>query len=151
MPLVLNASSVEQTVQAHGAWFTFGPGQMKMMNDDKVGFLTSYKAYMGFVALPESMEDPAFANSEAGKKILAEAKAAGVNNRIKHLDAVKQNELVSLKRDLEQKNIKADVRAFMSDGAIAAMKEIVGYQKKGQDEAAKKIAEIEELEKLLEG
>lgn len=149
MALIMNACSINQSVQVHGAWFTFGPGQIKDMQEDKVFFLTSRKGYLGFVTLPDEMADLDFRNSKDGQEILAKAKVEGVGKRIAHLESVRDNELVSLKRDLEQKNIKSDPRSFMSDGAIAAMEELAQYKKKNASETEKRIERVKQLEELL--
>lgn len=149
MPLVMNATSKEVVVQAHGAWFTFAPNQIKDMHEDKVAFLTSNKAYLGFVGLPEELADLDTRNSAKGKEIIAAKKAEGVSNRIRHLELVRDNELISLKRDLDQKNITGDVRAYMSEGAINAMQELVTYKKANADVNEKKVEKIKELEAAL--
>jgi hypothetical protein len=91
MPFVMNASSKEQTVQAHGAYFTFGPGQIKEMSENKVYFLSSAKAYLGFVAIPEEAADVEWRNSPEGKAKIEELRATGIQNRIQHLEWLKNN------------------------------------------------------------
>lgn len=150
MALVMNASATAQEVQVFGKYFTFAPGQIKQMQESHVAFLTSRKAYLGFVDLPETLEDLEFKASKEGQKIIADAKARGVASRVQHLNQVRDNELISLKQDLEQANIKGDVRAWMSKGAVNAMKELATYRAKNQDTESNKIKEIEALEKLLE-
>jgi ABC-type sulfate transport system substrate-binding protein len=151
MPLVMNASSKEQTVQVHGAWFTFAPNQIKEMNENKVFFLATNKAYMGFVSVPDELADISFRQSKEGQEMEAKARMQGIASRVKHLEQVRDNELIGLKRDLEQKNIQADVRAFLSEGCIAAMEELVSYKTRKADDTAKKIERVKELEAALEG
>jgi len=150
MPYVMNASSVEQQVRVHGSWFTFKPKQIKEMHDDKVYFLTSNCAYLGFVTLPDTLSDLEFKQSEEGQKLIKEAEERGVANRIAFLESLKQNELVALQRDLDQKNLKYDARLEMSPQMVGHFEELASYKVAKQDEAQKKIDRVKEIEKLLE-
>jgi hypothetical protein len=150
MPLVMNASSQEQQVRVHGAWFTFSPGQIKDMHEDKVFFLTSTCSYLGFVGLPESLSDIDFKNSEAGQKLLAEAKQKGIANRVAFLESLKRNEIVSLQRDLDKANQKYDARLEMDPAMLPQLEELATYKIKKQDEAQKKLDRIKEIEAQLE-
>src|SRR5438128_2242204 len=110
MPLIMNASSQEQQVRVHGAWFTFKPKQIKEMHEDKVYFLTAQCGYLGFVTLPDSLSDLDYKQSAAGKAAIAEAESIGIQNRIQYLEMLKKNEIVSLQRDLDRANLKYDSR-----------------------------------------
>lgn len=149
MALVMNASCVEQAVQVHGSWFTFKPDQIKDMHSDKVFHLVSKKGEQGFVSLPDDLSDLDFRQSKEGQAMITAAKAQGIANRVKHLEWLRDNELVSLKRDLEQKNIGSDPRAFMSDDAVKALEELSSYKNKSKSDDAAKIARIKELEAAL--
>lgn len=146
MALVMNASAVTQTAQVHGSYFTFAPGQIKDMQDPKVDFLTSHKAYLGFVALPESMSDLEFRNTEEGKAILEQAKALGVANRIKHLDWLIANETKSLRNDMDKANLKSETSAEFNAPALqGALKEKKEYRAKKADALAQQVDEINKL------
>jgi hypothetical protein len=153
MPFVMNASSKEQSVQAHGAWFTFSAGQIKEMGQSKVDFLTSNKAYMGFVAVPEEFADLDYRNSPEGKAKLEQIRTNGISNRIKHLEWLKNNELKSLRKDMDKANIKAEVESEMTDESTIALKgaleELKGYQAKKSDPVKERAAQIRELEAAL--
>lgn len=150
MPLVMNASSKEQTVQVHGAWFTFNPGQIKEMNDDKVHFLTSTKSYMGFVGVPDKYSDIDARNSESGKKELEEIRATGVSNRIKHLEWLRANEIQSLRKDMDKQNIKAEVESEYTSESFAALKsalqELKTYKTRSADKVKERADELRALE-----
>jgi len=150
----MNASARPQQVQAHGAWFAFAPEQIKEMNDDKVAFLTSVKAYLGFVSVPETLADLDFRQSKEGKELMVEVKKSGIANRIKHLEWLKHNELKSLRVDMDKANIKADISSEMtgeSSKALAeALKELKEYSVKKINEVQKTMDEINELAKELE-
>lgn len=153
MALVMNASSKEQTVQVHGAWFTFAPGAIKEMNDNKVAFLSSNKAYLGFVAVPEKFGEVEERNSPEGKRELEELKAAGITNRIKHLEWLRNNEMQSLRQDMDKKSIKAETETEMSTDSFAALKgaleELKGYKSKTADTVKQRAAELKELAAAL--
>jgi hypothetical protein len=107
--LVMNALDKEVSVQALGNWFTLKPGQVKRFRSEIGNFMIREKRYMGLVGLPDEFEEPEYKTSEDGIRILEEKKNEGVRNRIQHLQAQINNLQVSLRRDLEMKNIKADV------------------------------------------
>jgi len=150
MALVLNCLKQEVSVQALGDWFTFKGEQMKELNDNKATFIGDRKAYLGFVRVPEAFADVEYRNSEEGKAALEALKKQGITARCDFLRQTVNNELVSLKGDLDRANIQADVRAYMSPGATAAMEELASYKRSDAEAAAAKIKHIEELEKLLE-
>lgn len=149
MALVMNASSQEQQIRVHGAWFTFKPKQMKDMHEDKVFFLTSTAAYLGFVGLPDSLADLEFRASEEGKAILQAAEEQGIRNRIEYLEMLKTNETVSLQRDLDQQGLKYDSRLEVKPAMMKNFEELVSYKAKKQDEAQKQVDRIKEIEELL--
>ncbi len=153
MALVLNASCKMQSVQVHGSWFEFAPGQIKSMNEDKVFFLSSTKAYQGFVSVSDRFEDPGYQNTPEGKAELAEAKQNGVNSRIAHLEWLKHNELKSLRGDMDKANIKADVASEMSTSSskalVSALEELKEYRAKSNDDVQDTMKKVQELEKAL--
>lgn len=150
MPFVMNASNTEHQVRVHGSWFTFAPKAQKEMNADKVFFLVSNCSHLGFVGLPEKFGDLEYRGTKEGKEALARAEAEGIQNRVKHLEQLKHNELVSLQRDIDQAGLKYDARSHMSDQMIKQMEELAAYKVKKQDEAAQKIQRIKDIEKALE-
>ncbi len=153
MALVLNASCRPQSVQVHGSWFEFQPGQIKMMNEDKVFFLTSNKSYLGFVGVSDQFEDPAYKETEKGKEELAAAKQNGVSNRIAHLEWLKNNELKSLRGDMDKANMKAEVATEMSSASskalVGALEELKEYRAKRTDEVQDTMNRVKELEAAL--
>lgn len=149
MALVMNASSQEQSVRVHGSWFTFTPGQIKDMHEDKVYFLSSNCAYLGFVSLPETLADLEFRSSEEGKTIIQKAKETGIANRIQHLEELKRNELVSLQRDIDKSNMKYDARLEMASGMVKNLEELAGYKSRSQDAKQQQLDRVKEIEKLL--
>ncbi len=150
MALVMNATSKEVQVKVHGAWFTFKPNQYKEIHEAKAFHLASTCAYMGFVMLPEEFQDPAFSVTPEGKKILAEAKTNGISNRIGYLEMLKNNELVSLKKDLASKNLQIAPETFMSPGMLENLKELVSYKKESEAGEAERVAQIKTLTDALE-
>lgn len=150
MPLVMNASSKEQQVRVHGAWFTFKPKQIKDMHEDKVFFLTSKCSGQGFVSLPDSLEDMDFRASPEGQVLLKSAEEKGVQLRIAFLEDLKRNELVALQRDLDQKNLKYDARLEITPEMLGNFEELASYKTSKNDEAQKRVDRIKELEKILE-
>lgn len=155
MPLIMNASSKEQMVQVHGSWFTFAPGAIKEMNENKVYFLASNKAYMGFVAVPDKFSDLDERNTKEGKAELEELRMKGIQQRIQHLEWLKHNELKSMREDMDKKNLKAAVESQMSPESFkaltSAMEELKGYQAKSHDTAKERADVLKALQAELDG
>lgn len=146
MAFLYNTTEEKQSVKAVGNWFEFKPGQIKLMNDDIGSFIVKDKKEHGIVALPQEFEEPAYKESEEGKAILAAKKAEGLNNYIDHLRMIVSNNIVSLRRDLEQANIKTDPTVMASDGELKALQLLSKYQA-NQDDAAK--IRSEQMKELL--
>ena len=147
MAVVFNPTAEEVKVQAFGNHFSFKPGQMKVMQDDIASFLAIDKAYLGFVTLPEwVLEDK---SAPEAVQAIKEASKQGVNNRINHLKRIINNLEVSLRRDLEMKNIKMDPTRMATEGELAAYRELAKYRQTQEDEGLKRATEIEELKKTI--
>lgn len=151
MGLIYNASNETQKFQAFGNYFEMAPKATKMFTEKLAHFIKTERGHLGLVELDERFEDPAFKATEEGKKALQAKEAEGVDARCAHLRRVIYNNEVSLRRDLEQANIKVDPKIMASDGEIAAYRELAGYKKAEADTAAAKVEELKKLEKQIRG
>ena len=153
MALVMNASSKDQTVMVHGSWFTFKPQQIKELNDDKVHFLCEKSMHLGFVAVPEELADLDARSSAEGKKKLEALREQGISNRIRHLEWLRNNEMRSLRKDMDKQNIKAEVESEMTGDSFSALssalKELAGYKTKTNDTVKDRAAALKELNAAL--
>jgi len=149
MALIYNASSKDQKVKVFGNWFEIPSGKIKVVQDNIARFMAIDRQDRGFVALSEAFEDPEYKLTPDGQAELAEAKRQGVANRIKALQAVINNETVSLQQDLTMKNINVDSRGYMDDKAVEHLKELTEYRNSKSDEDAAKLQKIKDLEKEL--
>lgn len=149
MALVFNASSSHQQVKVFGNYFELKPGQIKNFEDKIAHFMVTDRKDRGFVSLPEEFMEPSFKDTEEGKAILEEKRKQGIEERIRYLRMLVHNEEVSLQRDHDKQNDKTNVKLLMSDGMIKHYEELASYQTKKDDEALKKAAKIEELQKKL--
>lgn len=151
MALVMNASADTVEFRAYGSHFSMKSGQIKTFQDHIARFIVTNESTrsLGLVGLPEELEDIDFRQSAAGLAAVEEKKKEGVNNRIAHLRQVIYNNQVSLRQDLEKSNLKADPRAFASEGEVKAFEELVKYQAKKEDEDQKRIDKIKALESRL--
>lgn len=149
MAMIMNASVETVHTVVFGNHFTLKPGQMKNFTDHVGKFMSIERRYLGLVGLPEQCEDPEFLASPEGKAVVEAARKQGIENRCRHLRELVYNNQVSLKNDLDKANIKADPRAFASDGEIAAMQELVKYQVAKDDTEAKRVEEIKKLEEKI--
>lgn len=146
---IYNALSKEVVFKALGNHFTMKPGQIKRFNSDIGDFIAKEKGYLGLVALDERFDDPEFKASDEGKALLEERRIDGVNRRVAHLKMIADNLLISLKQDLEIKNMKVDPLALASPGEQSAMEELVSMQRQGKDDEKKKLEQMRALERQL--
>jgi len=148
MALVLSTDIESVKVQAFGNWFEFKPGQVKNMQSDIAHFLTTDKKEYGFVSLPDSLEDEE-RTSNVYKKAVAEANIIGRRNIVEKLSRMRHNIEVSMQRDLDMANIKADPLTMVDNKEAAKAM----YRKLAQfkDIEAKSVeADVDELKKLRE-
>jgi hypothetical protein len=159
MPLVMNALDEENKVVVGGNTFTFKPRQIKeIYQSDIAHIITRYKGEFGFVGLPDDLTyvvhlKPELLEktiSDEHKQIIEDARRAGVDAYVNRLRSLVYNAQVSLKRDLEQKNYKQDVRTEWTKGDVANLENLVKYQGRREDHEQKKFDKIKELEKQLE-
>ena len=149
MALVLNASAETQVFRVHGNTFSMKAGQIKSFQDNIADFIGKERKELGLVILPAELEDLDYRQSPEGISLLEKHRKEGVDNRVKCLRQVIYNNQVSLKRDLEMANIKADPKVFASDGEIAAYEEMAKYQRQLEDAEQAKLDRIKELERKI--
>lgn len=157
MPLVMNALDKENVVRVGGNTFTFKPNQIKeIYNEDIAGIMTRTKAEFGFVGLPQELtyivhlKDPKNIEPEH-ISVISAAKKQGIDNYVQRLRGLVYNAQVSLKKDLEHKNYKQDVRTEWSEGDFENLEELVKYQSTKSDDSQKRIDRAKDLEKKLGG
>lgn len=144
---LMNALDKEQSIRAHGNWFTFKPKQIKMLRSSLVQFVIKSYRDQGFVEVDQTLAgDPAALATPEGKAALEEKVREGVTNYVDHLNKIVSNLTVSLKRDLDMANIKASPVAFATKQEKEAIREIEKYKKL---KLADNNKETEELEKTL--
>lgn len=147
--IVFNATNEPQSVQAFGNWFTFKPKQFKVMTENLGHFLITNRSEDGFVGLPEAFEDPSYKDTPDGKVAYLAAEKLGIQNYLKKMHEIVDNNVRSLGRDLQMANIQTDPREFMSEGEFKALETLARYKDLEQDEMAKKAQKARELEEKL--
>jgi len=150
MPYIYNPLPREKSVCAQGNWFTFKPKQIKHLGSDSLAqFFTSNLSYEGFVRLSDNFEDPSYRLTPDGKGEIDAADAQGLAQRINFLQYIVNNDLNSLRADMEKANDKSDPRLQMSPQMVEQMKELAEYKKKLNDSKKEQVSQIQELEKLI--
>lgn len=149
--LIYNPLPTKVTVQAHGSWFEFNPGQIKVIHNESIGIhLTTQKAYMGLVEVPDMVLENA--DSPEAKEAKAAAKERGISNRISELRKVIENLEVGLRKDLSHKYGRdIDPNLYASEGEVRAYKELKALKAVTEDAAATRAAEIAKLKGELDG
>lgn len=148
MPIVLNATSEEVSVKIAGNWFSFRPNQKKVLTESIARFIEMDRKDSGLCVLPPQFEEDAdFEKSPEGKEAIDKAKADAIKHYLDKYRAVIHNNQVSLRQDLEMKNLKVDPAVMATDGEVAAMKIVAKYRALEKDADQ---AKLEEVKKLLE-
>lgn len=159
MPAIMNALDEAQTVTVGGNTFHFAPRQVKAFyNNDIASVITRIKGEFGFIELPAELEYIAHLKPEQQKngvapehkEILESKRKEGVEAYCRRLRGLIYNAQVSLRKDLEMANIKADPRTFASEGDVKNMEQLVKYQTSKNDETQVRVDKLKELEKKLE-
>lgn len=147
--LVMNASSEDQPIRVFGNHFVLKSGQIKEFQEEIGRFMVLERGYLGLVGVPEEFSDIEFRQSEEGQAKLQELKAEGIAKRVRFLNQLVHNEIVSLKRDLDKVNSKEDPRLLMDPKMVKQMRELASYQAADEDVEKAKVAEIKRLEERL--
>jgi hypothetical protein len=133
--LILNALDKNVHVVAFGNHFNMKPKQLKIFRGEIGQFLDSNKGYLGLIAVPSELSEPEFRDSEEGKALLEKKTQEGITRHVQHLTQVVNNLQVSLRGDLDQKNIKAAIETQATEGELQAMEDLIHYQRAQKDEA----------------
>lgn len=154
MALVINATDEVINIKLCGNWFAFKPKQEKRMNEDLARFVQTEKKGYGLAVLPEDFtEEESYDLTDAQKEekriqnkgSKESACEAALNEYIGRLRSLIANNQVSLRRDLEQANIKANPALFVAPGELDAMRLVEKYQRAHDDVAANRVEEVERL------
>lgn len=162
MPIVINATQENITVQAGGSYFTFKPGQEKTIrNPDIANFIQTERRGCGLAVLPdvltaeEDAGDVEVTAEELAERrssrdsLKKEACALALRDYVSHKRQIIKNNQVSLARDLARADYKYGPEHEMSDGEFEAMKLVAKYEKMGKDSDQVRLDEIEKLKKQI--
>lgn len=159
MAVVINATQETITLRLRGNYFSWKPGQKKVIRDEELAhFIRTERGDSGLAVISELMRD----DEEVSPEELEERRAALITSEQEECAAaleryvqkhrrVIENNQISLRRDLEQRGIKADPAAFASAGEVESMKLVAKYQKRAEDAEATKIAEVKRLMDNVKG
>lgn len=154
---VYNPTEEEITTTINGSFFTWKPGQVKQMRAGQADFVDTNRRDLGLVRvsdprfIPADQENyiPGFEKTPEGLAVLAPLREKGINNLVQHLMDIIRNNQVSLRQDLANKYPTGDsaklAAAYASPAEIEAMRKVVRYKKKTDNNAAKQVEEIESL------
>lgn len=156
---VANATKEIITVKVAGNYFTFKPEQERVIHNDGIArFIEMELKDSGLCVLPslmtedeevspEELEQRRLDGKEQKEIILAQALERYVT---RHRGIIANNQ-ISLRRDLEMANIKADPAAFASKGELDSMRLVAKYQKSADDAEQAKIDEVKKLMGAVKG
>lgn len=162
MPIVINATEENVTIQVAGNYFNFKPGQRKTIrSNDIANFIQTERRGCGLAVLPDlttQAEDDGdqevssgelASRREASKASEVEACARALRDYITHKREVIKNNQISLARDLARADYKYGPEHEMSDGEFEAMKLVAKYEKQGKDSDQSRLDDIEKLKKQI--
>lgn len=159
MPTVINATQEDIQLKLRGNYFSWKPGQRKVIRDETLAqFIQTDRGDYGLAVIPDLMQDDEEVTPEqleerraAMKEVEEKACSEALDRYLKRLRSIVANNQISLRRDLEQSNIKADPGAFASDGELKAMELVLKYQKRAEDAEGEKIKRVKELTNAIKG
>lgn len=140
--LILNALDKSVHAVAFGNHFHMKPKQLKMFRGEIGQFLDSMKGYLGLIAVPMELNEPEYRASEEGQAILAQKTQEGINRHVQKLTEVVNNYQISLRGDLENKGIKAPLESQATDGELAAMEDLLHYQRQQKDSSKERSEKV---------
>lgn len=159
MPIVVNATNEKITLQLQGNWFTWEPNKEKVIRNETLArFIQTERSDSGLAVVSEIVadnEDVSPEEYETRKQRYEEEKKvaceAALGRYIEKLRRIIYNNQVSLRRDLEQANIKASPEAYASSGEMEAMRLVAKYKKAEDDKEAMKADEAKKLMEQING
>lgn len=156
---IANATKENISVKVAGNWFNWGPEKSRVIQNDGIAkFIQMELTDSGLYIVPtlvgedeEVTPEELAERKEAAREQIEVAKQTALERYIAKHRAVIYNNQVSLRRDLEMKNIKADPAAFASEGEINSMRLVAKYQKGSEDAEQAKIDEVKKLMGAVKG
>ena len=150
MALLYNPLERPVSTKALGNYMNFPSKKIKMVDQKLAAWIMEKRWYEGLITLPPEFEDFEYQNTKKGKEQLKELGEEGYARRIRHLNSIRRNLVISLKADMETSNMRGDARALASKGEIAALRELAELQTRHRDAELETIKAVEDLEKQLE-
>lgn len=154
MPYIMNSLSTPVSVQVWGEWFSFKPEQIKYIHNPALAekMHISY-GESGLVGFPEDVFELGQENKTDPKylAVIQEKKMEGRTKRIAKLEWLKFNEEISLRRDLEQKNIQSSPFTFASPALVGHLKELKALKENAAKESGNLVDEITKLMESIDG
>lgn len=146
---ILNATVKDVHTKVFGNWHFIKAGQIKNFQEEVERYIALERGSLGLIAIPEEFNDPSYKDSEEGSAALKEFKKQGVMKRVAHLQWLRNNELVSLRQDLEVSNMKFDPLVLANDKIEAALEELHGYQVAQDDSDKQRVERLRKLDRKI--
>ncbi len=154
---VYNPTEEDVTTVINGSFFSWKPGQIKMLRAGQAEFVDTNRKDTGLMKLEDPRFIPAeqdkyivgFEKTAEGQAILAPLREKGINNLISHLMDIIRNNQVCLRQDLANKYPTGDsaklAATYASPAELNAMRLVAKYKRKTPDNAAKQVEEVAAL------
>lgn len=146
---ILNATVKDVHTKVFGNWHFIKAGQIKNFQEEVEHYMSIERGSLGLIAIPEEFNDAEYKNSEEGSAKLTEYKKQGVMKRVAHLQWLRNNELVSLRQDLEIANMKFDPLILANDKIESALEELHSYQVAQDDSDKQRVERLRKLDRKI--
>lgn len=151
MPYVLNGLDKDVHIQVFGKHFDFKPGQIKAFdNPQMVNKICASLGEEGLVEWPEDAMEWDRKGDEWAQ-LMASKKLEAKMNRFKKLEFIRYNEEVSLKKDLQGKNIQANPFVYSNRNLVMAYKEMEALKDLNRSHSFDYEAELKALVAKIDG
>ena len=150
MPYLMNSLPTPVNVKAFGNWYSFTPGQIKLIHSDSVAvFLMEKRGEDGIVGISDEEMELKAEKPDEFKAAVERKRMDGIQKRLIKLESIKNNLLQSLSTDMKKANDTSDPLMQASKGEKEALRELKSLRQVAEEAGASDIEEIRKLAQEL--
>lgn len=151
MAYIMNCLNEQVSTQAHGKWFTFKPGEIKLLHNPNLAFFfATNRGEEGLVEIGDSIME-LDKNGAEYKVSIAHKRKEGIAKYVNKQNSIIRNLEMSLRRDYETSGAKGNYLFEASKGELAAYKNLAKYKEFENAEALNVADEIMKAREVLYG
>lgn len=147
MPYIMNTLEDRVRTQAHGKWFTWNPGEIKILHNANLAvFLAQHRGEEGLAEVPDAIME-LDKNSNEYKTAIYEVRKSGIMKFVAKNNYIVRNLEMSLRGDYERTGQKGNYTFEASKGELEAYKHLKKYK---EFEAKEQLNIADEIQKARE-